>query len=285
MMRRSLRIATREDVGHLAFGALVAATLTFLAAPLLVTVVVSFSDGTLVSFPPEPWGLGAWKELVESGRWLPAFRQSVAIALPAAALATVVGVATAVAMYRSRLPLLLPLLQAMGTLPLVIPVVAYATAVFILYAKLKVVGSYWAIVAIDAMHALPIVLVLCAGAVTRIPREYELAAMSLGAGRARATVGITLRLMSASIGAAFVLAFLLAFGEATFIVFVGGTEWNTLPREIYGSLQSGVTPVLAAVSTALMVLSAALVAVVTRLGGVIAPGPAPAHELDGEGGR
>ena len=82
-----------------------------------------------------------------------------------------------------------------------------------------------------------------------------LVAMSLGASRARALIGITFRLTLPAILAAFVLAFLAAFDEATFVNFVGGPDLVTLPKAIFDSLRLGVDPLITGIATILMALT------------------------------
>jgi ABC-type spermidine/putrescine transport system permease subunit II len=63
-----------------------------------------------------------------------------------------------------------------------------------------------------------------------------------------------------SIAAGGVLAFVTSFDDAVLIVFLGGVDQTTLPKAILDSARFGVSPVITAVSTLLM-LGMSLVAV------------------------
>ena len=129
------------------------------------------------------------------------------------------------------------------------------TALYAMYAQFHVVVTTVGLILADSVIALPYVVVIVGAAIKRVPPDLELVAMSLGASRARALIGITFRLTLPAIAAAFVLAFLAAFDEATFVNFVGGPDLVTLPKAIFDSLRLGVDPLITGIATILMGLT------------------------------
>src|SRR5690606_33522771 len=95
-------------------------------------------------------------------------------------------------------------------------------------------------------------------ALLRIPRELDLVAMTLGASRLRAVIGITLRLLVPASAATAILAFLTSFDEAVFVNFLGGVGLVTLPKAIFDSVRYGVDPAITAIAGTLILLSGAL---------------------------
>lgn len=221
-------------------------------APVAVIVVLSFSTDPSLIFPPEQWGFTRYTDFLGSSYWTGALWKSVEIGIPAAALATVVGVPAAIAVERTRLPGR-ELLVVAGMAPLILPGIAYAVALYAFYADAQLLGTVPGVVLGHAMLSLPFVIVIVVAGLRRTPKELELVAMSLGASRARATWGITIRLLVPSITAAFLLSFITSFEEGVLVNFLGGSDSITLPKAIYDSLRTGVEPLITAIAVVLMV--------------------------------
>jgi ABC-type spermidine/putrescine transport system permease subunit II len=152
------------------------------------------------------------------------------------------------------------LLRAFGLAPLVVPAVAYAVAMYGFLSQIGIIGTYWGLVFADTMLVLPFVVIVVEASLSRIPRDLELVAMSLGASRTRAMVGITIRLLWPAIAAAFLLCFITNFDEAVFVNFLSGPGMITLPKAVFSSLRTGLDPSITAVATCLMFVSTAVVA-------------------------
>jgi ABC-type spermidine/putrescine transport system permease subunit II len=174
------------------------------------------------------------------------------------AIAVAIGVSAALALQRTGLPLR-GLFRAVGLAPLVVPGVAYAVALYAALSRFQLVGTFWGLAVADCMLVIPLVLVIVEAALLRLPKDLELAAMSLGASRGRALTGITLRLLQPAIIAAFVLAFIANFDESVFVNFLAGPNLTTLPKGVFESLRTGLDPSIAAVATSLMVVTTGLV--------------------------
>lgn len=240
-------------------------TVVFLISPAILIVVLSFSSNEKsLQFPPPGWGLVQYSNLFGSDYWLSSIRESLVIAVPAAALATFIGVPAVLALERSRMPGR-SLVKILSVAPLVLPGVAYAVALYTLYVDLHLVGSRFGLILANVMLALPFVILIVGAGLRRIPADLELVAMSLGASRGRATFGITLRLLAPSIGAAVVLAFVVAFDEAVLVNFVGGGQIITLPKAIFDSFRTGIAPLITAIAVFLMLLTGVLMLVAARL--------------------
>jgi ABC-type spermidine/putrescine transport system permease subunit II len=237
-----------------------AAVAVFMAGPAIAITVMSFASGKQLAFPPHGWGFDQYRSFATGGVWLPAIRDSVVLALPVSAIAVVIGVLAALALQRTELPLR-GLFRAVGLAPLIVPGVAYAVALYAALSRFQLVGTFWGLALADCMLVIPLVIVIVEAALMRLPKDLELAAMSLGASRWRAMNGITLRLLQPAIIAAFVLAFIANFDESVFVNFLAGSNLTTLPKGVFESLRTGLDPSIAAVATSLMVVTTGLVVV------------------------
>ncbi|TYK52672.1 ABC transporter permease [Actinomadura decatromicini] len=223
----------------------------FLGVPIVCVVVLSFSNAEVLQFPPKSWGLRQYRSFLGSDTWIDAMALSFKLATVSAAIALLIGIPAVFALHRSRLRLK-GLLQAIGLSPLVIPGVAYAVALYTLFVQFRLTSNMAALVLTYAVHGLPFVLLILGSAMARLPAETELVAMTLGASRPRAMVGITLRLLLPAIGASYIFAFITSFDEAVLINFLGGPGTVTLPKAIFDNVKTGLDPNITAIATLLM---------------------------------
>jgi ABC-type spermidine/putrescine transport system permease subunit II len=235
-----------------------------LLLPALLVVVLSFSGDSVFAFPPHSWGLRQYRVLFEQAKWGDALWLSVRIAVPAVVLSVLISVPAALAIQRSKLPGR-EVLQAAGVTSLIIPISAYAVAMYGVFVQLHLLGTMLGLIIANTVLSLPLVLLVVSAALSRIPIELELAAMTAGASRTRAWTSITLRLLSPAILAGSVLAFITSFDEAVFINFLGGPGQTTLPKAIFDSVRFGVDPVITAIATLLMVATSLMMLVALRL--------------------
>jgi ABC-type spermidine/putrescine transport system permease subunit II len=134
-------------------------------------------------------------------------------------------------------------------------------ALYSLFADLRLLGSFFGLLMVHITMALPFVLLIIGAAISRVPRELELAALSLGASRTRAWRDITLRLLLPALVASFIFAFIGSFDEAIVTSFLASIGFVTLPVEIFSSVRFGVDPVITAIAT-LLTLATALLMVI-----------------------
>jgi ABC-type spermidine/putrescine transport system permease subunit II len=230
---------------------LVAAVVVALLVPVVTVVVQSYSNASYFEFPPSSFGLRQYRTLFSSASWGEAVLRSFEIALPASVLASAISLPAVAAIYRSRLPGRY-ILQFAGMTSLIIPISAYAVAMYSVFVQAGLVGTYVGLVLANTALVLPLALAVIGAGMTSIPRELELAAMIAGASRARAWLGISGRLLLPSILGGTLLAFISSFDEAVLIQFLGGPGQITLPKAIFDSIRYGVDPVITAIATLLM---------------------------------
>jgi ABC-type spermidine/putrescine transport system permease subunit II len=234
--------------------AVVLLVVSFLFLPVIVTVVLSFSNQTVLHFPPQEFGTRQYTAFFGSPYWTQSVLKSLQIAFPTAILATLIGLPAVFAFNRTQMPFREGL-ELAGLTPFLLPGVAYAIAMYAMYAQFHLIGSGVGLVLADTAIALPYVVIIAGAAIKRAPRELELVAMTLGASRIRALIGITFRLILPAVAASFVLAFIAAFDDATFVNFVGGPGLITLPKAIFDSLRLGIDPLITGIATILMALT------------------------------
>jgi ABC-type spermidine/putrescine transport system permease subunit II len=245
-------------------GGIVGVVLLFLFAPTAVMALESFSAQSYLSFPPRHFGLRQYDAVLFGSRWIPAFERSLVVAAAASIAALVIGSLAVVGMSRARVPFK-RVFQVLALGPLLVPALAYAIALYVVFARYHLLGSREGLMLSHAVLGLPFVVLVVGAAIRRIPPALEEAAMSLGAGRYRALTSITARLLLPALGAALVLAFLTSFDEVVLTSFVGGIGYETLPRAILADVRVGVDPAITAVGMLLTGLTAVLLIALSML--------------------
>lgn len=240
-----------DGVARVLGWALLAVSLVFLLAPAALIVVLSFGTGNRVTFPPEGWGIARYVEIFTSGNWGGPTLLSLEIALYTAVGALLVTLPLVFVSKRSRLPGR-GWLEGLAFTPIVIPISAYAVGMYAVFGQLDLIGTKQGIVLAHIAHALPMVVIVLSTSLEQIRPELELAAMTMGASRPRAWLGITLRLLVPAIISGFLFGFITSFDEAVFITFLGGVGLVTLPKYIFDSVQYSVDPAITAMATLLM---------------------------------
>jgi ABC-type spermidine/putrescine transport system permease subunit II len=235
------------------------AVVIFMFAPAITVAVLSFTNDSVLIFPPRSWGFGLYRSFFSSSAWTGAVLTSFEIAFPAALIALAIGVPAAYAFSRTGLPFR-GALRLAGLIPLMLPGVAYAVAIYTFYAQLHLLYTTIGVIMVHATLGIPFVLLIVGAGFGSISPEYELVAMTLGANRRRAVISTTLRLALPSMVAAYVFAFLASFDEGVIVQFVAGPGQTTLPKAIYDSVRTGLDPRILAIATILMVLTGVLIA-------------------------
>ena len=128
----------------------------FLLAPTIVVVVLSFSSGKLMTFPPPGFSLEWYQAFFASDLWTASAWTSLEVALLATLLATSLGTAAALGLERHR-PRGGGLLRALMLSPLVVPVIILAIGMFFALPNLRLEGRA-ALAVAHAVMGLPFVV-------------------------------------------------------------------------------------------------------------------------------
>jgi ABC-type spermidine/putrescine transport system permease subunit II len=237
-----------------------ALVVVFLLTPIALTILLSFADDPAIQFPPRSWGVSRYVVLATASEWQASLWLSVQLGLASALISLAASVLAITAINRSRMPFRTTLEQ-ISILSIIIPVTAHAIALYAVFAQLGLLSTFWGLALAHGMKSVPVVLIVASVALRTLPRELELVAITLGASRLRAWVGIALRLSLPALLAGFVMAFLGSFEEVVLVNFLGGSRMVTLPKRILDSLQWGSAPVITAIATCTIVVVALAIAI------------------------
>ncbi|SFJ73035.1 putative spermidine/putrescine transport system permease protein [Bosea sp. OK403] len=231
--------------------------LAFLLLPTLIVIPLSFGDPVELVFPPPVWSVRIYNQLWADAAWLNSATLSLRIGLASTVLATCIAVPAAYGLYRSS-SAIRQLVYGLFMTPAVVPVVVLALGIYLYFVRIGLVGREVGLVVAHAVYAFPFVFAAVLSGMKDVDQNLERAAHVMGASHFYAFIHIVLPLLARSITAGALFAFLMSFDETVIAYFLASTEMTTLPVRMFQSVRWDSTPILAAVSTLLTVLSFAI---------------------------
>jgi putative spermidine/putrescine transport system permease protein len=152
--------------------------------------------------------------------------------------------------------------------PLMIPQVVLGVAFLRFFSALGFTGSFAWLALTHVIVVMPYALRLVLSAATGLDTDAERAALSLGASRFTAFRRVVLPLILPGVAGGWMLAFIQSFDELTMTVFVSTPGTTTLPVAMYNQIAHTIDPLVASVSTVLIVGTLVLMFLLDRVVGL-----------------
>jgi putative spermidine/putrescine transport system permease protein len=247
---------TRRRPALLSLAATLAAWLGygFLILPSLIIIPMSFGASDELVFPPRALSLHLYESYFFTSSWMAATLESLEVAAGTVVASLLLGVAAAYALsrgtFRAKELVTLFLLS-----PAFVPAIVLALGLYLYLGAAHLSGTTIGLVLSHTLVAMPFVIVTSMAGLRHVERDLETAAAVMGAGRLLVIRRVTLPLLRPAILASALFAFLISFDEVVISYFVAGVRSETLPVKMYSAIRWEISPVLAAVSTLLTVLS------------------------------
>jgi len=232
----------------------------FLYVPLVIVVVYSFNDSRLnaewVGFT-----LDWYRKLAENDEMIAAAGNSLAIALVASLVSTVLGTMAGVAMHRYRMRVLPVLVLT----PIAIPEILMGVALLIFFVMLNFTLGLVSVAIAHIAFCIGFVAIVVRARLAGMDESLIEAARDCGATPWQAFTRVTLPLIMPGVVAGALMAFTLSIDDFVITFFTAGAGTVTLPLQIYSMIKIAVTPEVNAVSTLLMLLTLLLIVAATRI--------------------
>lgn len=230
-----------------------------LMAPIVIVCVLAFSGEGYLRFPPESFSLRWFSAFFGDGRWRQSLWSSLVIALIACAISTVLGFLAAYAFVRGDFRAK-KIVLSMLLIPIIVPHVITAIAMYFVTAKFGLVGNVVWIGFCHAVVTLPIVVLILLSSLQSVDINLERAGLSLGGSRIYVFRRVVIPLAFPGIMSSALFAFLASFDELIISLFLAGVRAQTLPVRIWNSLHLELEPVIAAVSAFLIAVTGMVLA-------------------------
>ena len=257
--------------GRLCYLTFCSAVFLFLTAPILVIVPLSFNvepyftftEGML-SLDPQAYSLRWYRTVAEDPEWLRALANSLLIGFSATALATALGTLAALGLANPAMPgrsLAMTLLIS----PMVTPVIISAAGMFFFYSDLGLAQTYPGLILAHTALGTPFVVITVTATLSGFDPNLTRAAASLGAGPVRTFRRVQLPLIAPGVISGALFAFATSFDEVVTVLFIGGLEQRTIPRQMWSGIREQISPAILAVATLLIAFALLLMVVVEWL--------------------
>jgi putative spermidine/putrescine transport system permease protein len=238
--------------------------LSFLVAPIVVVIPLSFNAEALFHYPMAGMSLRWYAAVVASAGWRRALVNSLVVGFIATALATLLGGLAAIGLSRLR-SRWKTLLTCLVISPMIIPGVVTALALFLFYSDLGLTGNLFGIAISHTILGIPFVIITLTAALAGFDDNLLRAATSLGAGPVTAIRRVMLPVLLPAVAASALFVFVTSFDEFIVTLFLAGPEQFTLPLQMWTGVHDDVTPAILAAATLFILVSMAMLAAVEIL--------------------
>ena len=257
----------REEKDSLWLQIITFAVYLFLAAPIIVVVLASFSPTAYLKFPPEEFSLKWYANIFETYGFVEGFINSMVLASVTTIIDIIVGVAASLCIvkynFRGK-----ELLANFFTSPLFIPGITFGFVLLQILSKFAGMPIFLKLFIGHTVIILPYIVRNVTSSLIGFNWSLEEAAMSLGATPVQSFFKVTLPLIKPGILAGSLLAFLYSLDDATLAAFLTGPTFVTLPVRMLSYMEFSFDPTLAAISTLLITMSLVCIVALEKLVGL-----------------
>ena len=271
-----------QRLWHYTYLAICVMVLFFLVMPLIAVIPISFSSSPFLEFTPgmialdpEAFSLRWYRLLIGdcsdpgittvcSDRWIIGAQNSLFIGIIATLLATTLGIMAALGLSRPYMPFRKAIMAIMIS-PLIVPLIITASGVFFFFAKLNLVATFTGLIFAHTILGLPFVVITVTATLVGYDHNLTRAAASLGGGPLRNFFKVEMPLILPGVISGALFAFITSFDEVVIVLFVGGPEQFTLPRQMWSGIRQEISPTILSAATILVIISILLLTTVELL--------------------
>jgi len=248
-------------------GAIALMATVLLLAPTVIVIVLSFTNGFSLKFPPPGYSLRWYASLPDAFQLQYAAFNSLKVACASTLLAVVLGVGAAMAIARSE-KAMARVLDSFFMSPLILPALAFGLASLIYFSRIGIQLSLWTLVIGHTVVGVPYVIRTTVAALSQLPPALLESSASLGASRAYTFRRVTLPLIAPGVAAGAFICFMSSFDNVPVSLFLRDASTDMLPIRMWQDLEGRLDVSIAAVSTLMVLVTLVLMVVMERLAGI-----------------
>ena len=252
-----------DRLGYLRWFLLAIGGLTgiFLLLPFIFIVALSFGDSQWLIFPPPGLTFEWYRQLFADPGWLDSLFTSAKLAGIVTVLSVLIGFFASLGLTRGKFRGRATL-QALFLTPMVLPVVVIAVSLYAFSLRVGLNGTMTGFVIGHLIVALPFSIVTISNSLASFDIALEDAALVCGASPIQVKLRVTVPAVRLGIFAAAIFSFLASWDEVVISIFMSSPTLQTFPVRIWATLRQDLTPVVAAASSVLVLLTLILMSAV-----------------------
>ena len=280
----------RQKLWHYTYIGFCSLVLFFLVAPLVVVIPLSFTNSPFLQFIPEMkifsfdtwsfnfdgYGTRWYKELfgmcegitqattVCTDRWIIGMKNSAIIAVFATLFASTLGTLAALGLSNRHMPFNRAIMALMIS-PMIVPLIITASGMFFFFAKVNLVATLPGLIIAHTILGIPFVVITVTASLSGFDNNLLRAGTSLGGSPLRNFFKIQAPLIAPGVISGGLFAFITSFDEVVIVLFVGGPEQYTLPRQMWSGIRNEISPTILAAATILVIFSILLLSTLEML--------------------
>jgi spermidine/putrescine transport system permease protein len=236
----------KKESKHIFSKLIIGLIMVFFYLPIVYTVLFSFnSTKSLSKFGG--FSLQWYEKLFNSSDMMDSIFYTVAIAVLATLISTVVGTITAIGLSKSN-KVLRGIVEQVNDLPVMNPDIVTAIGLLMLFSSLAVKKGFLTLLLSHIMFCIPFVILSVMPKLRSLDPNILDAALDLGCTPAQALVKVIVPQITSGIMAGALIAFTMSFDDFVISYFVTGNGVNNISIMIY-TMTKRVNPTINAVST------------------------------------
>ena len=228
--------------------------MVFLFAPILILLIFSFNSAKSLSVM-QGFSLHWYYELFRDAETLGAVRNTLVLAIASSVLATAMGTAAAVGIFRLRSRVLRATLDSVTNIPMINPDIITGISLMLMFVFVgRLFGAatslnFWTMLIAHITFCLPYVILQVLPKLQQMDQSLPEAAMDLGCTPFRAFLKVEVPEITPGIITGLIMSFTLSLDDFVISYFTAGNGFQTLPIRIYNMTKKTVTPKMYALST------------------------------------
>lgn len=229
----------------------------FMFLPVAIVILLAFNSSQFGSFPLTGFTFHWFDVLWNDASIVRALKTSLILGSMTAVVSTTLGIMAALALVRYNFPgknFIATLLVA----PILVPEVVLAVALLLFLRWLALPKNFFMLLLGHVIFTLPFVVLVVQARLTGIRRDYEEAAMSLGANPLQTFFQVTLPLLLPAVLAGLLFAFTISFDDVTGTLFWKPAGTETVPTQIFAMLRNSISPQINALGTVMIAITVLL---------------------------
>ena len=223
----------------------------FLYAPIVYTIVFSFNEGkSLTKF--SGFSLKWYGKMFANNTMMEALFYTIACALLATAISTLVGTVTAIGLSKSK-KVLKNVVEQVNQLPIMNPEIVTAIGLLMLFSAVHIEKGFFTMVLAHIMFCIPYVILSVMPKLRTLNPNLAEAAMDLGATPLQALTKVIVPQCMPGIISGALIAFTMSFDDFVISYFVTGNGVSNISILVYTESRR-VNPSINALSTLIVVI-------------------------------
>ncbi|MBO8164536.1 MAG: ABC transporter permease [Brevibacillus sp.] len=235
--------------------------------PFVIIIPSSLTAAGYLSFPPQGFSWQWYEKILDRPEFIDSLWFSLQLAFVTAILATLIGTLAAFALSKyqfrgSRV------VNALLLSPLTVPTLIIGIAVLMFFTRIGLAGTFTGLLLAHILISIPYVVRLVLTGLSMFDYTLEKAGYMLGARPFRVFWDVTLPLIRPAIVSGMIFSFLTSFDNVTVSLFLISPGTTTLPLAIFNYMQETLDPLVASISTVVILLSLVFIVLLEKVYGL-----------------